>query len=103
MSTIASTSLRQASRLCPKQARTAGRFQTSTFLQNAAIRGIRISRRGYVSESKKDSAQVNAETAVRPDQKAFFPKTGKLSENISMQGTTAGADAMMSPIAGGFV
>jgi cysteine desulfurase len=54
-----------------------------------------------VSESKKDSAQVNVETAIRPDQKAFFPETGKLSENISMQDTTAGVDAMTSPIAGG--
>jgi cysteine desulfurase len=101
MSTIASTSLRQASRLCSKQARTAGLFRTSTFLQNAVIRGIQISRRGYVSESKKDSAQVNVETAIKADQKAFLAETGKLPENISMQGTTAGADAMISPIAGG--
>jgi cysteine desulfurase len=36
------------------------------------------------------------------DQKAFFAETGKLPEKQPMQGTTANADAMMSPIAGIF-
>jgi cysteine desulfurase len=53
-----------------------------------------------VSESKKNNAQVNVETAIRADQKAFIAETGNLPENTSMQGATASADAMMSPIAG---
>ncbi len=57
-------------------------------------------RRGYVSETKKDSAQVNIDTAIRAEQKAFFAETGKLPENHNVPGSGANADAMMSPIAG---
>jgi cysteine desulfurase len=53
-----------------------------------------------VSESKKDSAQVNIETAIKADQKAFFAETGKLPENQPISGANVNADAMMSPIAG---
>lgn len=57
-------------------------------------------RRGYVSETKKDSAQVNVDTAIRAEQKAFFAETGKLPENQIVPGSGVNADAMMSPIAG---
>lgn len=60
----------------------------------------KISSRQYVSESKKNSAQVNIDTAIKADQKAFFAETGKLPENQVMDGTNVAADAMMSPIAG---
>lgn len=56
--------------------------------------------RTYVSETKKDSAQVNVDTAIRADQKAFFAETGKLPENQIVPGTSVEADAMMSPMAG---
>ena len=60
------------------------------------------SRRGYVSETKKGNAQVNVETTIRAEQKAFFAETGKLPEDQGMQDTNVTADAMMSPIAGRF-
>ncbi len=100
MSNIASSSLRQASRLCAKQASSAGLIRVAPVSRAGPAAAQKISRRGYVSETKKDSAQVNVETAIRADQKAFFAETGKLPENQAMRGTTANADAMMSPIAG---
>lgn len=66
----------------------------------AAVSSQKISRRGYVSETKKDNAQVNVDTAIRAEQKAFFAETGKLPEKHIIPGTSANADAMMSPMAG---
>jgi cysteine desulfurase len=101
MSNIASTSLRQASRLClKKSASSAGLLRPSPALIVAAASSQNICRRGYVSETKKDNAQVNIDTAIRAEQKAFFAETGKLPEKHIMPGTSANADAMMSPMAG---
>jgi len=100
MSNIASSSLRQASRICAKQVSSAGLIRVAPLSRVIPASAQKISRRGYVSETKKDNAQVNVETAIRADQKAFFAETGKLPENQPIQGTTANVDAMMSPIAG---
>jgi cysteine desulfurase len=99
MSNIAS-SLRQASRLCAKQAPSAGLIRATALSQVVPASAQKVLRRGYVSATKKDNAQVNVDTAIRADQKAFFAETGKLPENQPMQGTTANADAITSPIAG---
>jgi cysteine desulfurase len=101
MSNLASTSLRQVSRLCAKQTPSAGLIRSSSRLINASAQ--RASRRGYVSESKKHNAQVNLDSAIKSEQKAFFVETGKLAENQPMSGTSVNADAMMSPIAGPFI
>jgi cysteine desulfurase len=100
MSSFASSSLRQASRLCAKQASSAGLIRTATVSRVLPVPAQKLSRRGYVSETKKDNAQVNVETAIMADQKAFFAETGKLPENQPTQGITANTDSMMSPIAG---
>merc|ERR1712230_238199 len=86
MSSMVSTSLRQASRL----------------LRTSSIRPAGISSRYVrrVSSTSKDSAQVNINTAIRADQKAFFAETGKLPENQIVPGTEMTADTMMSPAAG---
>ena len=99
MSNIASTSLRQASRVCSKQVSSASLIRCASIPRVLPV-AAKTSKRGYVSETKKGNAQVNVETAIRADQKAFFAETGKLPENQPMQGTTLNADAMMSPIAG---
>jgi cysteine desulfurase len=97
---IASTSLRQASHLCLKQsASAASLLRSSTTARVAAISQTTV-KRGYVSATKKDSAQVNVDTAIRAEQKAFFAETGKLPEKQIIPGTSANADAMMSPMAG---
>jgi cysteine desulfurase len=83
-----------------KQASSAGLIRVAPLARVLPTSTQKVSRRGYLSETKKDNAQVNVETAIRADQKAFFAETGKLPENQSMQGTIANADAMMSPIAG---
>merc|ERR1712144_96087 len=86
MSSMVSTSLRQASRL----------------LRTSSIRPAGLSSRygRRVSISSKDSAQVNINTAIRADQKAFFAETGKLPENQIVPGSGVNSDAMMSPMAG---
>jgi hypothetical protein len=99
MSNLASTSLRQASRLCLRPAATpAGLLRSSVTARVAGISSQKISKRGYVSESKRDNAQVNVDAAIRADQKSFFAETGKLPGNQTMPGSTA--DAMMRPMAG---
>lgn len=99
MSNLAANSLRQASRLCLKQSTsTTGVLRTSA-TRVAAISSNNISRRNYVSETKKSNAQVNVDTAIRADQKAFFAETGKLPEKVVPE-TGVSADAMMSPMAG---
>ncbi|RDW62636.1 putative cysteine desulfurase [Coleophoma crateriformis] len=100
MSSIASNTLRQASRLClTKAAPSAGLLRASA-LPRTAIAAQRSSRRGYVSETKKDNAQVNVDSAIRAEQKAFFKETGVKADEMSVPGTTVSADAMMSPMAG---
>merc|ERR1711939_1142952 len=86
MGSMVSTSLRQASRL----------------LRTSSIRPAGISSRYVrrVSSTSKDSAQVNINTAIRADQKAFFAETGKLPENQIVPGSGVNSDAMMSPMAG---
>ncbi|TVY33625.1 Cysteine desulfurase, mitochondrial [Lachnellula occidentalis] len=89
--------LRQASRLCLKQSSTTGVSRNSA----ARVAGISTtSRRGYVSATKRDNAQINVDTTIRADQKAFLAETGKLPEKTIMPGTDVNADAMMSPMAG---
>lgn len=66
----------------------------------AAVAGQKISTRGYVSETKPDNAQVNIDTAIRADQKAFIQQAGKMPEGQKVPGTSMSADVMMSPMAG---
>ncbi|TVY59628.1 Cysteine desulfurase [Lachnellula suecica] len=100
MSSIAVNSLRQVSRRCLKQSPSPASALRSSAARVAGISNQKISRRGYVSETKKDNAQVTVDTTIRADQKAFFAETGKLPENQIVPGTSATADAMMSPMAG---
>lgn len=101
MPNIGPSSLRQASRLClHSTASSAGLLRSSPVVRIAGIASQRISRRTYVSESKRDNAQVNVDTTIRADQKAFFQETGKLPESQIVPGTNVNADAMMSPMAG---
>jgi cysteine desulfurase len=100
MSGIASNSLRQASRHCLKQSTSAAGLLRSSVTARVARISPNTARRGYVSATTKDSAQVNVDTAIRADQKAFFAETGKLPENEIIPGTSTTADAMLSPMAG---
>jgi cysteine desulfurase len=100
MSGIAAKTARQASRICAKQSTTTAGLLRAPTTRAAAILGQKVSRRGYVSESKRDNAQVSMDTAVRADQKAFFQETSQLPENAIVGGTNVTADAMMSPMAG---
>jgi cysteine desulfurase len=100
MSNLVVTSLRQASRLCVKQPGLSTGLSRSAAPRVAAVSSQKISRRGYVSETKTDNAQVNIDTAIRADQKAFVQQVGKMPENQTVPGTNVNADVMMSPMAG---
>ncbi|KAI9734571.1 MAG: cysteine desulfurase [Cirrosporium novae-zelandiae] len=64
------------------------------------IRPLPSDRRSYVSETKQGKASVNVETAIKADQKAFIAQTGRKPEDVTVPGTTMGADAILSPQAG---
>ncbi|TAQ90873.1 hypothetical protein B7494_g803 [Chlorociboria aeruginascens] len=101
MSGIASPSLRLASRLCLRQSpSTAGLLRNSMVSRVAHISTQVIPRRGYVSETKNNHAQVSVDTAITAEQKAFFAETGKKPGDVVVPGTSVEADAMMSPMAG---
>ncbi|TVY35089.1 Cysteine desulfurase, mitochondrial [Lachnellula subtilissima] len=100
MPTMHANTLRQASRFCLKQSSSTTGVSRNSAARVAGISNQTTSRRGYVSATKKDNAQVNVDTAIRADQKAFFAETGKLPEKTIMPGTDVNADAMMSPMAG---
>lgn len=53
-----------------------------------------------MSETKKDNAQVNIDTAIKAEQRSFFKETGSRPEDQIVPGTNVEADAMMSPMAG---
>ncbi len=42
------------------------------------------------------------ESTIRTDQKAFLQQTGMKPQDITVPGTSIGAEAMMSPSAGAF-
>ncbi|TVY29689.1 Cysteine desulfurase, mitochondrial [Lachnellula hyalina] len=100
MPTMHANTLRQASRFCLKQSSSTTGVSRTSVARVAGISSQTTSRRGYVSATKKDNAQVNVDTAIRADQKAFFAETGKLPEKTIVPGTDVNADAMMSPMAG---
>ena len=87
--------MRQASRFCSRRLPIPGGLVTRT----GAAKCI-TSRRTYVTETKAGKAQVNIDTAIRADQKAFIAQTGQMPEHVKMPGTGLSADVMMSPAAG---
>ncbi|KAI9848650.1 MAG: cysteine desulfurase [Thelocarpon superellum] len=100
MALVAPRAMRQASRLYSSST-----LSRATPPRNAAIRRCAhptavVPSRSYVSESKKDSAQVSVDTAIKADHDAFISQTGKLPESVPASGTVLDAAAMMSPSAG---
>lgn len=102
MANVGSSSLRQAARLCTKNISSAGLIRSSALSRTAVLGASaqKVSGRRYVSESKKDAAQVNVESAIKADQKKFVQEMGKTQLEQPMQPTGANADAMMDPMAG---
>lgn len=91
MSAVAPQAMRQATRACSRRA--------CAFRTVRAPLSQAVQRRTYVSESKKDNATVNVETAIKADQRAFIQQTGKKSEDVNLPGTGIGADVALSPAA----
>ncbi|KAK7924931.1 putative Cysteine desulfurase- mitochondrial precursor (tRNA splicing protein SPL1) [Apiospora marii] len=96
MVNAASSALRQASRLGLKQSLTSTTSRTLPTVSRAvATAPARASRRSYVSESKRDHAQVNIETAIKLDKKDFMNDKGEMV----MPGAGTPANASVSPMA----
>ncbi|KAI1093173.1 cysteine desulfurase [Rostrohypoxylon terebratum] len=96
MANVASSALRQASRLGLKQSLASTPLRGIPSMPRvAAVTTAQVSRRGYVSETKRDNAQVNVETAIRLDKKDFMNEKGELI--TSKPGTPA--NATISPMA----
>jgi len=106
MSAAGPAALRHASRLSSRRLSSSphGLLRSSPNSRAAgavASAGHRIfSKRSYVSETKSVKAQVNIDTAIKADHKAFIAQTGKLPENVKVPGMEMSADMMMSPAAG---
>lgn len=56
--------------------------------------------RCYVSETKAGNAQVNVDTAIKAEQKAFMERTGVQPQNAEVPGSAVSGDATLSPSAG---
>ncbi|KAI0971556.1 cysteine desulfurase [Xylaria arbuscula] len=96
MANVATTALRRASRLGLKQSFSTVPSRASQAVPRlAAAAASRTSRRGYVSETKRDNAQVNVETAIRLDKKDFMNEKGELV----MPGSASALNAVGSPVA----
>jgi cysteine desulfurase len=104
MPSVAPAAVRQAARLCSHN------LSSSTLLirclpdlrTSALISGtrLRIGLRSYVSESKKDNAQVNVETAIKGDQRDFVSETGRRPGDLEITSVTGMSADAMNPAAG---
>ncbi|KAH7026177.1 cysteine desulfuras-like protein [Microdochium trichocladiopsis] len=95
---VASSALRQASRLGLKQTLSGAPARAVVSAAPRALASAtRTTRRQYVSESKRDHAQVNVETAIKLDKSNFMNEKGELV----MPGSGASATAIdgSSPVA----
>ncbi|KAI1641440.1 cysteine desulfurase [Biscogniauxia mediterranea] len=96
MANVASSALRQASRLGLKQSFASAPLRISKHASRvAAAAAAQASQRTYVSETKRDNAQVNIETAIKLDKKDFMNEKGELV----MPGSGTPANATVSPMA----
>ncbi|KAI1273506.1 cysteine desulfurase [Xylaria sp. FL0933] len=95
MANVANTALRRAARLGIKPSLPTVASRSSQSLPSLANAATRTSRRGYVSETRRDNAQVNVETAIRLDKKDFMNEKGQLV----MPGTASALNAAGSPVA----
>ncbi|KAI1446242.1 cysteine desulfurase [Annulohypoxylon stygium] len=96
MANVASSALRQASRLGLKPSLVSTPLRGIPSISRvASVTTTRASRRGYVSETKRDNAQVNVETAIRLDKKDFMNEKGELITGRP----GAPANATISPMA----
>lgn len=96
MANVATTALRRASRLGLRPSFATVPLRQSQALSRATATTVtRTSRRGYVSETKKDNAQVNVETAIRLDRSSLLNEKGELV----MPGSGSALEAAGSPVA----
>lgn len=94
MANVATCALRQASRLGLKQSTSTARALPALSRAAATVPG-RSSRRGYVSGTKQQNAQVNIDTAIKMDKKDFMNEKGQMV----MPGMGTAVNPTGSPVA----
>lgn len=98
MSTVGSAAFRQASRTCTRRL---SQHAPVAFPQRVLATGnSSAAKRCYVSETKAEKAQVNVDTAIKAEQKAFMKQTGVQPQNAQAAGSAVSGDTTMSPAAG---
>ncbi|KAI1762044.1 cysteine desulfurase [Hypoxylon sp. FL1150] len=96
MPNVASSALRQASRLGLKQSLTSTpRRGIPSISRIAATTAPHVQHRSYVSETKRDNAQVSVDTAIKLDKNDFRNEKGELV----MPGSATASNATVSPMA----
>ncbi|KAI9665059.1 MAG: putative secondary metabolism biosynthetic enzyme [Bathelium mastoideum] len=99
MSSAIPAAARQSARLCTRQT-TRSSFAQAPARTASVVCPQRTLRRTYVSETKRDQATVNVETAIKADQKSFLQKTGKKPGEMQLPSTGISGDVAMNPSAG---
>ncbi|KAL8639357.1 MAG: hypothetical protein Q9228_003601 [Teloschistes exilis] len=101
MSNVAPRYGKQASKLCTQVFSSSTRQCSRAPSIRATVSSAnRIPHRTYVSATNPDKANVNVDTVISADHRAFTAQTGALPENVKMPTTGMSADTMMSPAAG---
>lgn len=102
MSSITPSALRQASRVCSKRVTLSNNLCASSVSPRCVVAtGGRLpSKRTYVSDSNSNKAQASVDTAIKAEQKAFVNQTGTKPQDVSVPGSAASGDTLMSPSAG---
>ncbi|ROT37744.1 cysteine desulfurase [Sodiomyces alkalinus F11] len=88
MTSLSSSALRQAGRLCRRTAATGTLISTTARVANAPLQ--QVAQRRYVSESRQDNAQVKVDTAIKLNKDDFI--------NVAAQ-SPDGSNMMVSPMA----
>ena len=100
MSTIAPSALRQASRSYTRRLSSSQPSWAPFSKRVFATPNTSAPKRSYVSETKSGNAQVNVDTAIKAEQKAFMNQTGVQPQNAEVPGSAIPGDTTMSPSAG---
>lgn len=99
MSSFGPAAFRQASRAYARRL-SSSQHASVAFPKRVATGTASAAKRCYVSETKAENAQVNVDTAIKAEQKAFMNRTGVQPQNAEAAGSAVTGDATLSPSAG---
>ncbi|CAD6500925.1 BgTH12-06629 [Blumeria graminis f. sp. triticale] len=99
MTTLAATSLRQASRVCLKQPTTSPSYlKAPSIIRSSRITNSATPHRHYVSETADKMGQVAAHTEAPLEPHIFFPESGKISSRNTISSNRNNTETEKGPI-----